>query len=123
MSNAVNATILNGEGLGTIPNDDTYVDVPEDGYITPESYVGYDLVWQDEFEGIALNTAEWTYEVNGDGGGNNELQYYTDRADNSFLSDGNLVIEAKEETFLGRDYTSARIITQNKKLFQCGSGY
>lgn len=120
LSNPFNATILNGEGVGTIRNDDTYVDIPDDGYITPESYVGYTLAWQDEFEGSSLNPDDWTYEVNGDGGGNNELQYYTDRTENSFLSDGNLVIEAREESYLGHDYTSARIVTQNKQLFKYG---
>ena len=111
---------MNGEGLGTIRNDDTYIDIPEDGYITPESYTGYELVWGDEFNGTALNMEDWTYEVNGDGGGNNELQYYTDRPQNSFLSNGNLVIEAKEESYQGKQYTSARIVTQNKQLFQFG---
>ncbi|MCB9323917.1 MAG: family 16 glycosylhydrolase [Lewinellaceae bacterium] len=120
LSNPVNATIVNGEGLGTIRNDDTYIDIPEDGYITPESYTGYELVWGDEFNGTALNMEDWTYEVNGDGGGNNELQYYTDRPQNSFLSNGNLVIEAKEESYQGKQYTSARIVTQNKQLFQFG---
>ena len=36
---------------------------------------GYTLVWADEFEGSALNTDDWNIEVNGNGGGNNELQY------------------------------------------------
>lgn len=120
LSNPTNATIQNGEGIGAIRNDDTFIEVPEDGYITPDFYVGYDLVWGDEFEGSSLNLNDWTYEVNGDGGGNNELQYYTDRIDNSFLSDGNLVIEAKKETYSGRNYTSARIVTKDKQLFQLG---
>lgn len=120
LSNPVNATIVNGEGLGTIRNDDTYIEIPEDGYITPESYTGYELVWGDEFNGTALNMNDWTYEVNGNGGGNNELQYYTDRPENSFLSNGNLVIEANEESYQGKQYTSARIVTQNKQLFQYG---
>jgi hypothetical protein len=120
LSNPTNATIQNAEGVGTIRNDDTFIEVPEDGYITPDSYIGYNLVWGDEFEGTDLNLGDWTYEVNGDGGGNNELQYYTDRVDNSFLSDGNLVIEANKESYMGHQYTSARIVTQNKKLFRYG---
>ncbi|UUZ55623.1 hypothetical protein LP419_08560 [Massilia sp. H-1] len=35
------------------------------------------LVWADEFNGTALDTSKWNIEVNGNGGGNNELQYYT----------------------------------------------
>ena len=40
---------------------------------------GYVLVWQDLFDGDELNELRWNIEVNGAGGGNNELQYYTDR--------------------------------------------
>lgn len=120
LSNAVNAKILEGEGLGTIRNDDTYVFVPDDGYITPESYTGYDLIWSDEFNGTALNTSDWTHEIGGHGWGNEEHQYYTDRTENSFLSDGNLVIEAKKENFSGSAYTSARLITRNKESFAFG---
>ena len=37
----------------------------------------YKLVWQDEFNGTQLDTINnWVVEVNGDGGGNNELEYY-----------------------------------------------
>lgn len=120
LSNPVNATIQREEGLGTIRNDDTYVFVPDEGYITPGNYVGYDLVWSDEFEGSALNTDDWTHEMGGHGWGNDELQYYTDREDNAFLSDGKLIIEAKLEPFSGRSYTSARLITLNKQAFQYG---
>ena len=37
---------------------------------------GYTLVWQDLFDGKALDETVWNIEVNGNGGGNNELQYY-----------------------------------------------
>ena len=59
------------------------------------------LVWSDEFDGDSLNTNVWTRETGGsDGGGwgNNELQYYTDRTENSYVSDGTLKIVAKEKT-------------------------
>ncbi len=120
LSNAVNAVIFNGEGLGTIRNDDTYMFTPEDGYITPESYAGYNLVWSDEFNSSELNTVDWTHETGGHGWGNQELQYYTNRTDNAYLSDGSLVIEAKKENFNGSGYTSARIITQSKQSFAFG---
>lgn len=120
LSNPVNASILNGEGLGTIRNDDTFAFIPEDGYVTSESYLGYGLVWQDEFNGPALNTSDWTHETGAGGWGNQELQYYTDRPDNAYLEDGRLVIEAKKESYSGSPYTSARLITQNKQLFQYG---
>ena len=37
----------------------------------------YQLVWSDEFNGTTLDTRAWNVEVNGNGGGNQELQYYT----------------------------------------------
>ncbi|MBN2011871.1 glycoside hydrolase family 16 protein [candidate division KSB1 bacterium] len=79
---------------------------------------GYEAVWNDEFDGDQLDLTKWEYEVNADGGGNNELQYYTDRSQNSWVKDGVLVIQALKENYTGtggqRDYTSARIRTRNK---------
>ncbi len=120
ISNPQNATIQQAEGTGTIRNDDTFIDIPPDGYITPENYAGYNLIWQDEFDGTSLNLADWTFEIWAPYTVNNELQYYTDRSDNLYLSDGALVIEAKEESYSGADYTSARIITANKQSFTYG---
>ncbi len=121
LSNPVNATLFSSEGLGTIRNDDTYVFVPDDGYITPESYTGYDLVWQDEFNGSgALDPSCWTHEIGNSGWGNNELQYYTEGTNNAFQSDGRLVIEAREENISGAPYSSARVITQDKCTFTHG---
>ena len=120
ISNAQNAELGDDVGLLIIKNDDTFADVPEDGYITKESYTGYDLVWRDEFDGTEIDPANWTHEIGGDGWGNNERQYYTDRSDNSYLSDGKLVIEAKEEIYQGSAYTSARMITLDKQEYQFG---
>ncbi|MEM7333193.1 MAG: glycoside hydrolase family 16 protein [Chloroflexota bacterium] len=88
---------------------------------TPEWYrEGWDLVWQDEFDGPDIDLEKWSHEVNGRGGGNNELQYYTDFPENSFIEDGNLVIEAREERYIGRSYTSARMRTLGKGDWQYG---
>ncbi len=92
------------------------------------------LVWSDEFngpDGSAPDPAWWTYDlgVGGDGWGNHELEYYTERPENVSIEDGNLVITARRETFTGpadpgangqgrsqstvtRQYTSARLKTQ-----------
>jgi len=90
------------------------------GYESPSSYQGYSLVWSDEFSGNALNTANWTHEIgNGSNGwGNNELQYY--RAENTSVANGHLTIEARQENFGGRAYTSSRLKTQGKQFFQYG---
>ena len=45
-----------------------------DAYAVPKKG-GYKLVWEDNFDGAALNRDYWNVEVNGSGCGNNELQY------------------------------------------------
>ncbi len=78
------------------------------------------LVWSDEFDGDSLNTNVWTRETGGSGWGNNELQYYTDRTDNSYVSDGTLKIVAKRENYSNCRFTSARLKTAGKKSFKYG---
>lgn len=94
-------------------------DFPTKGYSTPLAYEGYNLVWQDEFEGTTLSS-NWTYEIGtgGNGWGNNELQYY--RKENTSIKEGFLVIEAKKESFSGQQYTSSRLISEGKKSFKYG---
>lgn len=123
--NPVNAVLDDSEGAGLIKNDDTQIQIDDTGYSTPLSYAGYNLVWQDEFSASTLNQNDWTYEI-GDGcpnlcgWGNNESQYYTNSTSNCYLTDGKLVIEAKNESFGGRNYTSTRIITKDKQHFKYG---
>jgi beta-glucanase (GH16 family) len=88
-----------------------------------EEPAGWDLVWADEFtqaDGTAPDPAKWGYDIGGWGWGNNELQYYTDRRENSRIEDGKLVIEARAENFGGRAYTSARLLTKNKASWTHG---
>ena len=74
--------------------------------------------WSDEFNGDALSTDHWNVEVNGDGGGNQEAQYY--RAENISVNDGSLKITAKRENYLGKSYTSGRINSRYKVETQFG---
>ncbi|HPG33131.1 MAG: glycoside hydrolase family 16 protein [Lentimicrobium sp.] len=98
-------------------SDDDPVTVGE-GYVTPMQYDGYQLVWNDEFEGNALNSQNWSYETGAGGWGNNELQYY--RQENTSVSGGVLTIEARKETYQNSPYTSSRLVTLGKKSFQYG---
>jgi beta-glucanase (GH16 family) len=80
------------------------------------------LLWSDEFngpDGSTVDSNKWVFDVGGDGWGNQELEYYTDRPQNAHLEGGNLVILALSETYKGTDgkarqYTSARIKTLGK---------
>ena len=47
---------------------------------------GYHLVWSDEFDGNSIDRNKWGYDIGGSGWGNNELEYYTDRSDNAYVS-------------------------------------
>jgi beta-glucanase (GH16 family) len=79
------------------------------------------LVWRDEFsapDGSTPDPKKWTYDigVGGDGWGNHELEYYTNRPQNAQIKDGNLVVTALRETYAGaegtsRNYTSTRLKT------------
>jgi beta-glucanase (GH16 family) len=76
-----------------------------------------ELVMADEFDTDgALNPAIWGYDIGVgiNGWGNQELQYYTDRRENIIVQNGVLIITAKEESFKGSNYTSARILTKGK---------
>ena len=80
----------------------------------------WSLTWNDEFDqadGSPPDPKKWKLEVGGNGWGNHELEYYTNRAMNASVRQGQLVIEARREEFRGRDgvrrgYTSARLTTQ-----------
>ena len=83
---------------------------------------GWHLVWSDEFNGpngSSPDPAKWGFETGGNGWGNRELEYDTDRAANAHVDNGTLVITARREKFTGpdgvtRDYTSARLKTAGK---------
>ena len=106
------------EAIVEIKNDDECA--TGCGYITPETYAGYNMVWSDEFNTEAIDPTQWNWEVNGDGGGNNEEQYYINSAENSYMENGNLILVAKREDYQGKKYTSARLTTQGKYSVQYG---
>lgn len=113
----------NHSAKGTIVTEDgTNFVTDNTGFSTPTTYPGMTMVWSDEFNGAALDGTAWNYEIgNGSGGwGNNELQYYTNNPKNVFVSNGNLIIEARKEAIGGFQYSSARLTTQNKKTFTYG---
>lgn len=99
--------------------------LPEIVVNEPTDTTTYKLVWQDNFDGNTLNeTANWVIEVNGDGGGNNEMQYY--RRENISVgvepvTGANcLVITAKKENYNGKVCTSGRLKTLGKMSFKHG---
>lgn len=78
---------------------------------------GKQLVWSDEFnDSGVINSEKWHHQTQLPSRGswyNNEIQHYTNRVDNSKVSDGVLSIIAKKEAFSNqghtKQYTSARL--------------
>jgi beta-glucanase (GH16 family) len=99
----------------TVPNGLAPLSPVED-CLVPELPGGWICIWADEFSGTAVDETKWNFEVNGDGGGNNELQYY--RRENATVADGFLSITAKSENYMGKLYTSARLNTKYKGSFE-----
>lgn len=96
----------------------TTIAAPEPIPIEPPE--GFELVWNDEFDGDSIDPTNWTYDIGGWGWGNGEAQYYTDRPENARVENGLLVIEARQEKFEDSYYTSARLLTQGRQAFQYG---
>ena len=76
----------------------------------------WELVWSDDFDGAAgtsPDATKWTFDIGAGGWGNNELQYYTNNTNNAALDgNGSLMITARNESFAGAGFTSARIKTK-----------
>ena len=82
---------------------------------------GYELLWNDEFDGSSLDETKWNYEPHEPGWTNEELQEYTTSTDNAFVRDGKLVLKAIKSEKDGKDYyTSGKITGQNKTDFTYG---
>jgi beta-glucanase (GH16 family) len=121
LSEVSNAQLTSDRATGTIRNDDVRDNstIGDEGYRSPDSYDGFNLIWQDEFNDGQLSN-DWRYELGAGGWGNNELQTYTDRAENLYFEEGKLVIEARQDNAGGAAYTSARIVTLGQQAFQYG---
>jgi len=82
------------------------------------------LVWSDEFDGSSVDTTKWGFEIDGKGGGNGEMEYYTDKPENAHIENGHLLITAIKD---GTDangkkhkFTSARMTTKGKFSWKYG---
>lgn len=91
------------------------------------SYEGYALKWEDDFNSVSLNSADWNVETHEPGWVNNELQEYVNSNKNIYLENGNLVIKPVREKIEDDEsgnpvykYTSGRVNTQGKHDFTYG---
>lgn len=74
------------------------------------------VVWSDEFNYTGVpDTSKWNYDLGArDGWGNNELQYYTHESKNVRVENGNLIIEAHNDSIENKGFTSSRIVSKGK---------
>ena len=79
---------------------------------------GRTLIWEDDFTGTILNTANWDYENNYSRP--NEVQNYVAGTNNVWVENSNLVIKAKKEWSNGKEWSSGCIHTDNKREFMYG---
>lgn len=88
---------------------------------------GYELVWYDEFnENGAVDSEKWHHQTQLPNGGswyNGEIQHYTNREVNSFVSDGTLKIVAKKETFTDQGFTKSHTSARLNSKFAFTYGY
>jgi beta-glucanase (GH16 family) len=77
-----------------------------------------EIVWQDTFEKVGSpNLENWRFDLGGGGWGNNELQCYTDRLNNAYISDNTLKIKAVEEKVADCSFSSARLVSKKAFLY------
>lgn len=92
-----------------------------DGVVAPDGMV---MVWNDEFDAGSLDYRKWGIEENAFGGGNQELQIYTDRPENVRVEDGCLVLEARRDNAgisgTTREYSSGRVRTKHRGDWRYG---
>jgi len=102
---------------GTTVDSGTIDNGPAPATYTDSKGVTWKLVWHDEFDGTAVNTANWAVQdyCNVQNG---ELQCY--HPANVTVKDGVLTMEAREESGGGKNYTSGKIMSRGKQSFMYG---
>ncbi|MBN1782853.1 carbohydrate binding domain-containing protein [bacterium] len=74
-------------------------------------------VWADEFDGPVIDPSVWTFDA---GPSNDNVHFYTDRADNASVSDGSLHLIVLKEPYNGYNYTAALIKTKHAMYWRYG---
>lgn len=84
----------------------------------------YTLVWNEDFTDGTLDRNVWNVEVNGDGGGNNELQYYCEEGVSLGVEPTTgkkcLILTATKQDYKNKKCTSGRVNTKQKMYYTYG---
>ena len=119
------ASVSPSDAASVSPSDAASVSPSDAASVSPSdaaSLAGWKLTWSDEFngpDGSAVDPTKWKHDVNGNGWGNSELEYYTDGTQNAVVQGGYLVVTATKQGasqyncwYGACQYTSARLLTQ-----------
>jgi beta-glucanase (GH16 family) len=87
-------------------------------FLQSDASAAWRPTWSDEFNGASLDTNTWFLDIgNGQpdnpGWGNKELEFYTSRPQNAYVSNGLLHLVARSEEYAGLHYTSAKLKSRN----------
>lgn len=122
--NQVTVTTTAAENPGPGNPDPGNPDPTPDNPTTGVEIPGYRLIWSDEFDTATLDLGKWLIEDNGDGGGNNELQYYDARGVSMGIEPTTgrkcLILTARKENYRGKSASSGRINTSRSFAFTHG---
>ncbi|CAL6058066.1 glycoside_hydrolase [Hexamita inflata] len=77
------------------------------------------LMFSDNFTQNIIDSSKWSQIVVSNPY-NGELQYYTNSSANAFINNDSLCIRALKQQLGSKNYTSAKLTTQNTKLFKYG---
>ncbi len=111
------------------PNNEggaAYIDAVTLENLTTDAPPAWDVIWNDEFNGSAVNTDRWNV-ADIHYNKNNELQYYA--PDDVYIQNGNLVLRSQQRPYWGFDdrgdwryfdYTSGLVDTRGKFPFVYG---
>ena len=117
-------SIRNDNTISITLGEATYDEWQAQFFFTPgkksETNNEYQLIWEDQFTGMSINSDYWLVENNCDNGyGNNELQCY--RAANVSVENENAVLTAKKAPVGSNPVaTSGKIMTKDKVTFKYG---
>ncbi len=136
--NWIEYTVI-GNPNGNVPDASDLTPITVDNSGEPSGDVtdipkqdGWELIWNDEFNGDLVDDSKWTNQTGffidendytTGGWGNSELEYYTDSPENTSVSDGKLKLTLKKEpkTFFDTSnraaeayYSSGKLISQDK---------
>jgi beta-glucanase (GH16 family) len=130
-TNTINLGLVTSTVISGLTSGDTYfvsiITVSANGQSQPATILAQvstntsGVVWLEEFTNGVIDPNTWTYDVGGDGWGNGQFEYDTAQHENSYITNGNLVIQAIVTNYMGNSFMSARMLTQGRFAFMYGN--